>query len=68
MKNPQKYFSELINEFSNISGYKSNTQKQFRDCTLAMNNLKRKLKNNFIYNRNKLDQGGKRRVWTLETT
>lgn len=62
MKNPQKYLSELINEFSKISGSKNHTRKQFHDCTFAANNLKGKLKNNFIYNRNKFNQGGERRV------
>ena len=38
---------EIINEFSKITGYKINTQKSMYPYTLAMNNLKMKLRNQF---------------------
>lgn len=38
---------ELINEFSKIAGYKIGIQKSIDFCTLALKNMKMKLRNQF---------------------
>ncbi len=38
---------ELINKFSKVAGYKSTHKNQLHFYTLTMNNLKKKLRNNY---------------------
>lgn len=47
---PPQSGTRLINKFRKVVGYKITHKNNLRSYTLTIDNLKRKLRNNFIYN------------------